>query len=219
MLKILVLTKTGLKLSMPIKPIKVGITGGIGSGKSVVCKIFNLLGVPVYDADQRARELMTENPSLIHAIKKLFGEKAYFQEGKLNKNYLAGMIFRDEKKLNLLNQSVHPAVAEDFEAWVQQHRNSTYLIKEAALLFESGSYKFLDYIVTVSAPLELRINRVLNRDSHRSKKAINDIISKQLDEKDKIEKSQFEIVNDNHSLLIPQVLKIHQKLITSVQAG
>lgn len=204
---------------MPIDPIKVGISGGIGSGKTTVCKIFNLLGIPVYYADQRARTLMTEDSVIINLIVKLFGENAYLVGGELNRAFLAHTVFDDEKMLKSLNRIVHPAVAHDFKNWIILNHKSPYVIKEAALLVESGSYKSLDYLVTVSAPVKLRIQRVLVRDSHRSRQDINYIISRQLDEKESIKKSQFEIVNDNNTLIIPQVLNVHEKLINAAQAG
>ncbi|MCG8310390.1 MAG: dephospho-CoA kinase [Cytophagales bacterium] len=204
---------------MPINPIKVGITGGIGSGKTVVCKMFNLLGVPVYDADRLAKVIMVENTEVVESIISAFGQKAYFEDGKVNRNYLASEVFGDAEKLRLLNSIVHPAVAIDFELWIKENEQKPYIVKEAALLVESGSYKTLDYLITVTSPEKVRIKRVLNRDPHRTIHDVTSIISRQLSEAEKIEKSHFVIVNDDITLIIPQVLGIHESLISSGLAG
>jgi len=200
---------------MPNRPLLIGITGGIGSGKTIVCKIFNILGVPVYKADVRAKAVMINNPALITSIKNSFGNDAYLDNGEINKIFLSNQIFRNKEKLELLNSLVHPCVAIDFEEWIENHEKNAYLIKEAALLVESGSYKFLDSLITISAPIETRIERVLARDAHLTRVSVEDIISKQLSEEEKIAKSRFVIENDDKSLLIPQVLKIHEILISS----
>ncbi len=202
---------------MPNKPLKVGITGGIGAGKTLVCQMFRILGIPVYNADERAKLLMVQDDVVIDSIKNLFGEKAYIGDRKLNVLYLANHVFSDKEKLSLLNGVVHPAVAKDFESWQLNYQKEPYLIKEAALLVESKSYKVLTYLVTVTAPIDLRIARVLARDKHRTVQNIEDIISRQLSDEEKIAKSEFVIVNDNNSLLIPQVLDIHLSLINSLQ--
>ena len=198
---------------------KVGVTGGIGSGKSGVCKEFKIMGVPIYDSDARAKEIMVKNPTVIYSIKKKFGRNAYLESGMLNRSFLASEVFEDEEKLHDINNIVHPVVAQDFEEWITQHKRSPYVIKEAALLIESGSYMTLDYIVTVTSPKELRINRVLARDRYRTLEEVNSIISRQLSDIIKLEKSQFEIVNDDKSLVIPQILKIHNQMISSIEAG
>ena len=200
---------------MPNRPLLIGITGGIGSGKTIVCKIFNILGVPVYEADVRAKAVMINNPALITSIKNSFGNDAYLDNGEINKVFLSNQIFRNKEKLELLNSLVHPCVAIDFEEWIENHEKNAYLIKEAALLVESGSYKFLDFLITINAPIETRIERVLARDAHLTRDDVDDIISKQLSEEEKIAKSRFVIENDDKSLLIPQVLKIHEILISS----
>lgn len=201
------------------RPILLGITGGIGSGKTIVCEIFNILGVPVYDADSRAKALMISNDGIVDSIKGIFGGAIYLDNGQLDRINLANQVFKDKNKLKSLNNIVHPAVAEDFEKWVKIHDKNTYLVKEAALLVESAFYKSLDYLLTVTAPVETRIKRVLSRDAHRNKENVEDIISKQLSDEEKLSKSQFVIENDEQSLLILQVLKIHEELISSVQAG
>ncbi len=198
------------------RPLRIGITGGIGSGKSIVCEIFQILGVPVYDADSRAKVLMTEDERTVDAIKNSFGLDAYTADGALNKTFLAKIVFNDREKLNILNNIVHPAVGRDFEKWSDSHRTNSYLIKEAALLIESGSYKQLDLLITVTAPEELRITRILKRDPHRTEENIRKIMANQLDEDAKISRSQFVIVNDDKTLLIPQVLNIHRHLLNKV---
>ena len=204
---------------LPNKPLKIGITGGIGAGKSMVCHLFSILNVPVYNADERAKLLMVQDQDVINSIKSLFSDKAYLKGGKLNVSYLANHVFADKEKLKILNGIVHPAVARDFESWSLSYKKELYLIKEAALLVESKSYKTLDHLVTVTAPADIRIARVLARDNHRTEKNIKDIMARQLSDDEKIAKSEFIVVNDNDSLLIPQVLNIHASLINSIQTG
>ena len=204
---------------MPNNPINIGITGGIGAGKSTVCKLFNMLGIPVYNADDQAKALMTRDQNIITAIKKNFGNEAYLPDGQLNRTYLGKSLFKVDKQLKIINEIVHPAVAEDFEKWRNGHEDKPYLVKEAALLIESGSYKLLDYLITVTSPLNTRIERVLSRDVHRTKEHIREIISKQLSDEERIAKSDFIITNDKQTLLIPQVLKIHDFLISLKQTG
>ena len=190
----------------------IGITGGIGSGKSTVAKIFNILGIPVYSADDRAKWLMANDPDLKDQIISNFGEESYFEDGSLNRSYLASRVFNDEEKVSMINSLVHPAVKKDFEKWVLK-QNSPYVLKEAALLFESGSYQDLDKIINVSAPLKIRINRIMLRDPQRSENQINDIINKQLTDEEKNLKADFVIKNSDNRLLIPQVMQIHQLLL------
>ncbi|MCH7402359.1 dephospho-CoA kinase [Belliella kenyensis] len=193
-------------------PLLIGITGGIGSGKSTVAKIFEILGIPVYYADDRAKWLMANDPTLIEDIKNSFGNQAYLPDGSLNRAFLADEIFSNDTKTELVNSLVHPAVKLNFETWVAS-QNAPYVLKEAALLFESGSNKDLDKIITVSSPLLVRVNRVLMRDPHRSEAQLHAIIDKQLPDEEKISKSDFSIKNTDNKLLIPQVLDIHQKLL------
>ncbi len=201
------------------KPLRIGVTGGIGAGKSLVCKIFSVLGIPVYDADNRAKALMVCDQNVVEAIKSHFGDQAYLVDGKLNKAYLANHVFQHKNELKIINGIVHPAVALDFEKWSKSYKNKPYIIKEAALLIESGSYRQLDYLIAVTTPVDIRIARVLARDSHRTIKNINEIISNQLSDEEKIDIYNFTIINDNHSLLIPKVLTIHEFLISSVRTG
>ncbi|MGC4022707.1 MAG: dephospho-CoA kinase [Cyclobacteriaceae bacterium] len=192
------------------KPLRIGVTGGIGSGKSLVCKIFATLGVPVYDADTRAKMLMTEDLILLEQIKNKFGSEAY-SSGTLNREYLSKRVFNDPEKLKELNSLVHPRVAEDSERWIQSNKDRKYIVKEAALLYESGSYKSLDKIIVVTAPEEVRIKRVLKRDQGRTKEDLLKIIKSQMSEEEKVGRADFIITNDESELLIPQVLKLHER--------
>jgi dephospho-CoA kinase len=196
------------------KPLQIGITGGIGSGKSLVCKIFMQLGVPVYDADSHAKNLMTTDGILISGIKKEFGDLAYHTDGGLNRVYLANHVFNDENKLAALNGLVHPRVQVDYERWVQQHGASKYVLKEAALLFEAGSNKALDKIIVVHAPEALRIRRVMVSDAHRTVEQIKGIVGKQMPEDEKLQRADFVIVNDETKLVIPQVLALHAQFLS-----
>lgn len=190
---------------------KIGITGGIGAGKTIISEIFIRLGVPVYYADDRAKLLMQTNEELISKIKDHFGDEAYV-DGKLNRNYLSNHIFNDPEKLKAMNSLVHPAVREDYHHWHELQSNAPYTIKEAALLFESGSYIELDKIILIVAPLNIRIERVLLRDPHRNKKDILEIISNQMDEMEKKDKADYVIDNGINKMVIPQVLSVHKKI-------
>jgi dephospho-CoA kinase len=189
--------------------IKVGITGGIGAGKTIVCEVFRLLGVPVYNADDRAKYLMTYDQNLIGRIVEVFGSEAYNSDGQLNRALISNVVFKDKEQLDILNGIVHPAVEKDFIRWTENYQHRKYIIKEAALLLESGSYKKLDYVINVVAPEPMRIARVLQRDPHRNQLDVKNIISRQLDDSEKEKISSFVIVNDESSLLLPQALKIH----------
>lgn len=193
------------------KPFIVGITGGIGSGKSTVCRIFENLGLPVYYADDRGKILLTADNQLKTEVIDFFGKESYLTNGELNRTYLADRVFKLDSELQKLNSLVHPAVARDFERWVE-NSNSKIVLKEAALLIENQSYKTLDYLIAVLAPEAIRIERVLMRDNHRNKSQILDIMSKQV--KDELRKSSSEMVisNDGMSLLVPQVLKVFEKI-------
>lgn len=188
----------------------VGITGGIGAGKSIVCRIFQTLGVPVYDADSRARILMNQHEAIKARVLELFGEESY-QNGQLNRVHIGKIAFHQPELLDQLNVVVHPAVAEDFETWSNAQPVS-YVIKEAALLVETGSYKSLDHLIVVSAPIEVRTKRVLQRDLHRNEKDVKAIMERQTSEEEKTKLADTIIVNDESQLVIPQVLAIHGTL-------
>ena len=192
-------------------PLQIGITGGIGAGKSLVARIFQTLGVPVYDADSRAKYVMTTDGILISNIKKEFGELSFRQDGSLNRSYLSELVFRDEKRLGKLNELVHPRVAHDYQEWVAEHGQYEYLIKEAALLFESGSYKQLDHVILVIAPESLRIERVTRRDKGRSSDQVRQIMAQQMSDEEKTKLADTVVWNDESRLVIPQVLELHER--------
>lgn len=190
----------------------VGITGGIGSGKSTVCEVFKILGIPIYQADDRAKCLMQHDSELIANIKAEFGSEAY-EGANLNRPYLAKVIFSDAEKTRKINALVHPAVGKDFQAWVKL-QNSPYVLKEAALMIESGSYKQLDLLINVFAPIDTRTRRVQKRDPQRSIDEIKAIIDKQVSEEKRRDLADIVINNDGNELIIPQVLAIHTQLTT-----
>lgn len=192
-------------------PLQIGITGGIGSGKTLVSKIFACLGIPVYDADSHAKELMTTDGILVSQIKKEFGDLSYLSDGTLNRKYLSEVVFNKQERLDVLNKLVHPRVGENYTQWVKRHNNKAYLLKEAALLFETGSYQALDKIIVVHAPEEVRIKRVIHRDG-RAEQQVREIIRKQMSEEEKLKRADFIIYNDESSLIIPQVLSLHNRL-------
>lgn len=194
-------------------PIQIGITGGIGSGKSLVCSIFKALEVPVYDADSRAKSVMTTDGILISQIKKEFGVLSYHEDGKLNREFLAEKVFKDPERLKILNNLVHPRVKIDYEHWLMQHQSQPYVVKEAALLFESSSYTLLDKIGVVYAQEALRIQRVLKRDTHRNKEQVKEIIRNQMNDEEKRKRADFVIINDESELVIPQVLQLHEQFL------
>ncbi|MGI8951058.1 MAG: dephospho-CoA kinase [Chitinophagaceae bacterium] len=190
--------------------LKVGLTGGIGSGKSTVAGIFSVLGIPVFDADFHAKKIMNEDEGLKQKIISIFGEDA-FTDGFLNRKYIAGIVFNDPLQLEILNNIIHPATIEAAEIWMLQ-QTAYYVIKEAALLFETGSAANLDYIIGVSAPENIRINRVMKRENMDRKNVVMRI-NQQIDENIKMRLCNFVIVNDEKQLLIPQVIELHQKLL------
>ncbi|MBL7842289.1 MAG: dephospho-CoA kinase [Cyclobacteriaceae bacterium] len=199
------------------RPLQIGITGGIGSGKSLVCHIFNCLGVSVYDADSRAKSVMTTDGILVTQIKKEFGGLSYHADGSLNRNYLAEAVFNNPARLEVLNKLVHPRVGEDYLNWLERHSEERYVLKEAALLYESGSYALLDKVIVVHAPEAVRVARVKQRDPHRSEQDIKGIIQNQMDEEVKLKRADFVIVNDESRLVVPQVLELHQMFTTGIK--
>jgi len=193
------------------KPLQIGITGGIGSGKSTVCRVFSTLGVAVYDADSRAKSLMTTDGILMSQIKKEFGTLSFRSDGNVDREYLAKTVFQDPERLALLNKLIHPRVALDYERWVGEQK-SEYVLKEAALLYEAKSYQSLDKIIVVHAPAEIRIKRVLQRDPQRTRQQVEDIIRNQMPDEEKLRLADFKIMNDESSLVVPQVLDLHDKI-------
>ena len=193
--------------------LQVGITGGIGSGKSLIARVFSTLGVPVYDADTRARWLMNHHQPLKKEIQLLFGPESYLPDGLLNRPYMAAQVFNDQEKMTRVNALVHPKVGEDYAQWVLTHSTAPYVLKEAALLFESDSYRMLNYTISVVAPIELRIRRVRQRDPHRTEQEVLAIIGKQMREEERQQRADFLLHNDDSQLVIPQVLALHQQFI------
>ena len=191
-------------------PLQVGVTGGIGSGKSLICRIFAIVGAPVYDADSHAKELMTTDGILISQIKKEFGELSFLNDGTLNRSYLGKEVFSDAGKLERLNNLVHPRVAEDYEEWVKKNRGTSYVVKEAALLIEARSYLTLDKLIVVSAPENIRVKRVLQRDRHRTEKQVYEVIGNQMSEEEKRKLADHIIVNDETELVTTQLLELHK---------
>ncbi|MEM6842979.1 MAG: dephospho-CoA kinase [Bacteroidota bacterium] len=198
------------------EPLKIGITGGIGSGKTFLCKIFEVLGIDVYYADQRAKWLQQNDPYLIKQIKSAIGNAAYDQQGNLDRFFLAQEVFSNPEKLSLLNQIVHPKVAEDYAQWAKHHINKPYILKEAALLYESGSYRELDYIINVDADRSTRLQRVLKRDAHRKQSQVETIMDKQFSDKKRCRLADFTVNNNGKVLVVPQVLEIHTMLLNRV---
>jgi dephospho-CoA kinase len=190
---------------------KVGITGGIGSGKSTICRVFELLKVPVYYADDTAKKILNTNPVIFKKVVEIFGKEITDIGGEIDRKKLAAIVFTNKKKLEQLNKIVHPAVINDFEEWCRAKSDFPYILKEAAILFESGTYKNVDQIIMVTAPLEMRIKRVMNRDGV-SEAEVSDRISRQLSDEEKIKRSDFIIRNDEQQLVIPQILEIHKLL-------
>jgi dephospho-CoA kinase len=190
---------------------QVGITGGIGAGKSLVCHIFSQLGVPVYHADEKAKWLMDHHVDLRQKIIENFGPKSY--DPQLNRRYLAQHVFRNREKLELLNSLVHPVVHEDYKLWASTVEYP-FCIKEAALLFETGSYKELNFNILVYASVPIRIQRILKRDPFRSKEEIMDIIDKQMGEDRKKELADYVVENDGKTMILPVILELHNMLIT-----
>lgn len=190
--------------------IKIGITGGIGSGKSTVANVFEVLGIPVYYADDAAKKLMNEDAALKEKLIAIFGKEIY-QDGILNRSHLSGLVFNNPEKLAQLNSIVHPATIADAESWMQQ-QHSPYAIKEAAILFESGANKYVDKVIGVYAPIQLRINRVMQRDNS-TEEAVTARMNRQMEEDKKMNLCDYVITNDEQELVIPQVLKIHELLM------
>ena len=190
---------------------KVGITGGIGSGKTTVCKIFELLSIPIYYADDKAKELIVKNEDLKAKIIETFGEESYLEDGSYNRAYIANIVFSDKKELEKLNHIVHPAMYQDGIDWHNAQEGVPYTLKEAAILFESKGHLQMDKSILVVAPEDIRIERVMKRDK-TTVEAIKARIDKQLPDAEKIKLADFIILNDGKAPLVPQILKVHDKL-------
>lgn len=198
--------------------LRIGITGGMGAGKSTVCKIFSQIGISIYDADSRAKWLMNNNIELKEAIRKSFGWDSYTRKDDLNRDYLAKVVFNNEEKLKNLNSIVHPAVMKDFELWTQEHKDEPYSLKEAALLFESDSYKNLHKVIVINSPIETRIERVVKRD-HVKREDVLKRIENQSTDRERMEKADWIIYNDGINSLIEQAMKIHNQILEIREQG
>jgi len=192
--------------------LKIGLTGGIGSGKTTIAKIFVNLGIPVFFADTEARRLMEESVEVIRSVKNSFGEDSY-NGSQLNRKYLADVVFSDPAKLEKLNSIVHPAVHKHFENWTLDYTDKPYVIEEAALLFETGIYKSFDYNVLVTAPISKRVERVMMRDNVVESDVLKRMEAQMTDD-EKIIHSHFLIFNDDENLILNQTLALHEKLIS-----
>jgi dephospho-CoA kinase len=190
--------------------LRVGITGGIGSGKTTVSKIFEVLGIPVYYADTAAKHLMENDPELIRQIISIFGEPAY-KDGKLNRSYISGIAFNQPAKLEALNAVVHPATINDAARWMEKQK-APYSIKEAALIFESGTQSQYDFIIGVFSPRAIRINRVIKRDNITAEE-VKKRMDRQINEEIKMRLCDAVITNNDQQLIIPQALALHQHLL------
>ena len=197
--------------------LKVGITGGIGSGKTTISKIFGVLGIPVFNSDDEAKRVMCTDTILTAAIRHEFGDEAYFTDGSLNRKYIASLVFNNTQKLNTLNSIVHPAVFRAFDAWLAATPPAPYVLKEAALLFESGSYKLCDKTIMVFTPKADRVERVIARDGLTEAEVISRD-AKQFTDEVKLQMAHYQIINNNTQLVIPQVLALHQTFLNLAKA-
>jgi dephospho-CoA kinase len=193
--------------------IKVGITGGIGSGKSTVCKVFRTMGIPVFEADVIAKQLMNNDPTLRQQLIHLFGSSVYQSDQTIDRKYLAGIIFSNSSLLSKLNEAVHPAVRKSFDEWLL-NQNSPYVIHEAAILFESGFYKMMDKTITVVTNETERIDRVVKRD-HITIEMVQQRMKNQWKDEQRIKLADFVIGNNDNELIIPQIIEIDKKLRTN----
>jgi dephospho-CoA kinase len=190
--------------------LKIGLTGGIGSGKSTIAKIFSLIGAPIYSADREAKKLLHSDelkPKLIS----LFGTDVLNAEGELDRSEIAKKVFVDKEKLKALNLLIHPLVKKHFDAWVAVQRGK-YIIKEAAILFESGAHEDIDKVIVVTSPEQLKIKRVMQRDGVSEEQVISRM-KNQWNENELVKRADFIIQNDEKKLIIPQVIAIHEKII------
>jgi len=193
--------------------IKVGLTGGIGSGKTTVAKLFIELGIPVYIADKEAKRLMHTSKAIKRKLLEEFGEKAYIKN-KLNRAFLAKIVFNDKKKLAAINKIVHPSVANSFKRWLNKH-NSAYAIQENAILFENNSANNFDFIITVTAPIQDKIERVMKRDNV-TKEEVLSRMNNQISDKEKIKNSNFVIENRDLRQVKNEVIKIHKQILKTL---
>ncbi|HDR52924.1 MAG TPA: dephospho-CoA kinase [Mariniphaga anaerophila] len=191
----------------------IGITGGIGSGKSTVCRIFQMLGVPVFEADVTAKQLYESSEELRSGLIRLFGSDIYKADGKPDRKKLASIIFTNDNQLAKVNELVHPAVRKEFENWLKELEHFPYVIHEAAILFESGFYKMMDYTILVTAPEDQRIERVAKRDGVDAG-TVKKRMRKQWPEEDKQKLADKILVNDNKEMMIPEIIRMDKNIKT-----
>ena len=192
---------------------KIGVTGGIGSGKTSVCRVLNVLGIPVFSADNVAKEVLDIDTGIILRINTIAGKNLY-ENGSLDKAELARMIFNNKRLLEKVNALVHPVVFSRFREW-HKKQTAPYTIMEAAILFESGAAAMVDGIITVVAPIEERVNRVIHR-NNLTREQVMDRMRNQMDDTERIKKSDFVIQNSENDMIIPQVLRIHESIINNL---
>lgn len=195
------------------RPYQVGVTGGIGSGKSVVCQIFQALGIPVYVADERAKWLTEHDPILKADVVRVLGSNAYDTAGHYNRGWVASQVFANPTLLSRLNGVVHPRVMADTESWVQEHADKPYVVKEAAIMKAAGDSNSLNWVIAVHAPMALRIARIRQRDPFRSEAEILNIIERQVSDEQRAAIADFIVDNDESQLLIPQVVALHEAFV------
>lgn len=190
----------------------IGITGGIGSGKSLVCKVFSILGIPIYDADSRAKLLMNNDLEIKGLIQKLLGEQSYTSSGEYNRAWVASQVFNNPDLLKQLNAIVHPRVRQDSQLWIQKYPKAPFLLYEAALMKAAGDGNFFDKVIVVNAPINLRIKRVQHRDK-RTEQEIIDIIARQISDKERLSFADYVIENDEQHPVLEQVLRLYQEIL------
>lgn len=190
--------------------LKIGITGGIGSGKSTVCRVFSVMGIPVFEADKVARKLMDTDEEIHEKLVRLFGTAVYLPDQTVNRKYLAGIVFKDPSLLTKLNEIVHPVVRKTFFDWCEK-QESPYIIHEAAILFESGFYKMMDKTITVVTSEDERIRRVMKRDGI-TMELVKERIKNQWSDEERIRLADFVIGNNDDQLIIPQIIEIDKKI-------
>jgi dephospho-CoA kinase len=187
----------------------IGITGGIGSGKSIVCKVFAIMGIPIYEADSRAKALMNNDLALKKTIKNLLGESAYTPTGEYNRAWVASQVFNNPALLQKLNAIVHPRVREDADNWIKQNTNFPFLLYEAAIMKAAGDGNYFDKVIVVNAPIDLRISRVQKRDN-RSEQEIRDIMARQISDEERLKIADFVIENDEVKPLLEQIISLYE---------
>ncbi len=192
--------------------LKIGITGGIGSGKSSVCRIIKNFGIPVFTTDDVGRELLNKDKKLIRKVKKIFGEEMYFTDGSLDRERLAAVVFNDPKELERISEMIHPLVQKKFEKWCSQYNKSPYILKEAAILFETGHYHDLDKVIHVFAPKSQRINRVIKRDN-TTKEKVEKRMRFQYSDEERNRLADYIVMNEDGIDLLPEVMELHEILL------